>query len=336
VHGEVRGEGGGATGAMVSLVPDRGGMERMAFGTTGADGAYELTDVQPGSYVLQVVVFDDGAMGAGGQPTSPVLDTLSVAGEPEMRRDIRLPGGVMHGRVESAVDGKPLSGVRVLLHRRDEGRLMIGMFAAMEGRVGEAQSKADGSFRFRHLPAGTYEIVAGGQNMLGTGTTGWSVTRVPDLSVSEDGPGFAVRVAVRPAGAIAGSVTDSSGRPLPGAGVWARDPAGRWLASFSELATDASGRYEMADLEPGVWTLAFRDGSHALTLVPDLLVHAGETTPLDVKLPPGVSLRLAAGDVAPWSLQITLTGPDGRLLPTDRCGRWRPLITDQRGNREAR
>ncbi|MHC5210551.1 MAG: carboxypeptidase regulatory-like domain-containing protein [Planctomycetota bacterium] len=316
IYGSVRAEDGGTTSAMVSLVPLRGGMEKMAFGTTGDDGEYELEGVQPGEYVLQVVVFADGVMGGGGQPTSPVLQEIAVAGEPEMRRDIRLPGGVLHGRVESAVDGKPIANVRVLLQRRDEGRVAVGMFAAMDGRVGEAQTRQDGTFRFQHLPAGLYEVTAGGQNVLGTGETGWSVTRVPDLSVSEDGPGFAVRVPLRPAGAVAGTLSDAAGRPLPGVGLWARDPQGRWLTTFSEIASDAAGRYEMGSLEPGAWTLAFRDGSHALTLVPDVIVRAGETTPLDVTLPPGVSLRLAAGDVTPWSLDILLIGPDGPI-PTE-------------------
>jgi protocatechuate 3,4-dioxygenase beta subunit len=311
VFGTVRGEAGTTTGAMVSLVPVNGGLERMAFGTTGKDGVYELSGVQPGEYVLQVVVFDDGAMGAGGQPTSPVREPLAVAGEPELRRDIRLPGGVLHGRVESAADDALLPDVRILLHRRDEGRVSMGLFAAMDDRVGEAVSKADGTFRFRHLPAGTYEISAGGQNLLGTGETGYAMTRVPDLTVAEDGPGFAVRVALRPAGAVAGTVKDSSGRPLFGVSLWALGPDGAWLASFSEVSSDAGGRYELLSLEPGAWTLAFRDGSHALTLVRDVLVRAGETTALDVTLPPGVSLRLAGAGAAPWKLQISLLGPDG-------------------------
>jgi hypothetical protein len=98
--------------------------------------------------------------------------------------------------------------------------------------------------------------------------------------------------------------------------VWARGPDGHWLSPFSEIASDAGGRYDVTSLEPGSWLLAFRDGGHALTLVPGVLVRAGETTPLDVTLPPGVSLRLKAGDVAPWTLDIRLEGPDGPV-PTE-------------------
>ncbi|HZM01122.1 MAG TPA: carboxypeptidase-like regulatory domain-containing protein, partial [Planctomycetota bacterium] len=94
LHGTVRGSDGPAEGAMVSLVPERGGYEKLGMAMTDKRGDYEIEGVEPGEYLLQVVMLDAG-MTAGSQPASPVVETLAVAG-PEQRHDVRLPGGALN------------------------------------------------------------------------------------------------------------------------------------------------------------------------------------------------------------------------------------------------
>jgi len=315
VHGIVRAADGPVQGAMVSVSPARGGTQGMGFSGTNAEGEYELTIKEPGEYVFTVIVMDEG-MAAGSQPTSPVVKRVTIGGTPEQRQDVTLPGGSMHGIVESAEDGKRIPGVRVLLERTDEDRVEVGYVGLMGGRVGEAYTNEQGEFTFRFVPGGTYSVVAGGRNMLDMGTAGWGVTRVDDIRVSEGAPGFAVRVEVSRAGEVSGTVTDPAGLPITGVGVWAMDSRGVWLSTFSEVSTDVGGEYVLDSLDEGSWTLAFRDGSHALKMVAGVDVRIGEVTALDVTLEPGIALELALAGHDPGDLTITLVGPEGPV-PTD-------------------
>src|SRR2546423_5286637 len=55
--------------------------------------------------------------------------------------------------------------------------------------------------------------------------------------------------------AIAGVVRDDSGAVLPGATVEAASPA--LIEKVRTVTTDGEGRYRLADLRPGVYTLTF-------------------------------------------------------------------------------
>jgi hypothetical protein len=315
VSGRVTAADGPVPGALMTLVPEHGGMSGLEFASTAEDGTYAFEGVTPGAYVLSVTVMETNNAAVAGQASSPVSQQLAVGGLPEQRQDVRLPGGELHGTVESAVDGTKLAGGRVILEREDSDRPDFGFSAAMDGRVGETYTDAQGKFRFRFLPSGRFAVVAGGQNVIGMGTAGWAQTRVSDLAVLDGGPGFSVRVEVRPAGGIAGSVRSPGGQPIAGAGVWVADAAGNWSSTFSEIVSDAAGAYSVGSLQEGTWTLAFGDVTHALKLVRDVLVREGGTTPLDVTLVPGIGLELLTGGHPAGSLQTALAGPDG-AVPT--------------------
>ncbi len=309
--GRVAASDGPVNGAMLSLIPEQGGMTSMQFSGCDKDGRYEIAGIAPGRYVLQVSVVDTSNAASTGQATSPVSEQLTIGGLAEQVHDVALPGGELHGTVESAVDGSFVPGVRVVLSRTDADRPTFGLAQATNGRVGESYTDASGAFRFRFLPGGTYTLVVGGQNMIGMGARGWAQTLVEGQTVNSSGPGFGIRVKVRPAGSIEGTVRSTSGVPLADVGVWVADANGAWQSTLSEVASDAGGAYAIGSLQGGSWTLAFRDGTHALKLVPGLLVREGAVTRQDVRLEPGISLQLATGSHPAGSLQVTLVGPDG-------------------------
>ncbi len=314
LHGTVAAPDGPVAGAMVMLIPEEGGWGKIAFGTSGEAGDYELENVEAGRYALQCVVLDDGFV-AGNAPGSPVLDPIVIGGLPEQRHDVRLAGGTLHGTVSGARDGRRLAGVRVVLERVDDARPDAALFAASGNRVGEEFTDGAGNFRFRHLPTGDYELVAGGRNLMELGTPGWSVTRVGELRVVDGSPGFSVQVELQPAGGAAGTLRDPTGAPLSGVSAWAKGANGSWNGTLSEASSDAGGRWALHDLSPGGWTLAFGGAGRALTLVPGVLVREGETTRLDVTLRPGTRLLLDGNGRATGRLQLRLSGADG-LLPT--------------------
>ncbi len=314
LYGDVTESGKPVPGALVSAVPEQGGMAGMAFSTTDKAGHYELAGLKPGSFAFQVLPLEGSGVAAGSMSGSPVIEKLAVAGG-EQRHDVPLPGGEIAGVVESTADGSHVPGLRVLLERTDDGMPHLGLLKALGGRVGEVYTDKDGAFRFRHLPVGTFDVVAGGRNAAGIGAEGWAVARLRDVRVAGGGPGFTVHVKVAPAGGIAGRVTDTAGSPLSGVSLWFQDSQGRWASTFSEVTTDPTGAYACHSLDKGLWNVAFRDGSHALRIVPEVLVRVGETATVDTTLEAGVALNLDTGGRDPYALQIAIDGPDG-VLPT--------------------
>ena len=312
--GQVKDAAGPVSGAMLTLLPETAG-GKMGWANTGKDGEYKFAHVEPGRYGLTVIPTDTLAGGSGGQPSSAVFASLVLGAKAEQRHDVELPGGILNGVVVSKEDGHVVPRVRLVLERTDAEAHEVAYVAAMGGRVGEAYSDESGAFRFRHLPGGNYAVVAGGKGLVGLGAAGWAQKRVENLSVLEGGPGFTVKVEVEPAALVAGTVRDPGGQPLDGVGVWVLDAAGLPRSRFSEEASDSSGRYEVGDLRDGAWTLAFMDSGHALTIVRGVLVRTGESTPLDVTLPPGTSLRLDLKGRPAAGLDVSVIGPDGSSLP---------------------
>ncbi len=312
LHGQVTDAGGPVPQAMLTLLPESEGA-RLDITIADAEGAYEFDGVPAGRYGLQVTPMDSVAGQTQGQPGSPVFVALQLGALPEQRHDVALPGGVLNGLVVSADDGHAVPGVRVVLERTDEGVKEVSLLVAVGGRVAETFADVAGAFRFHHLPGGTYAVVAGGQNLLGMGASGWAQARVAEITVLEGSSGFTVKVEVEPSAVVAGTLTDIGGQPVSGAGVWVLDASGTPRSVFSEAVSSEGGSYEVSDLPDGTWTLAFMDGAHALTLVPGVLARTGERTPLDVTLPPGVPVRVALAGRSAASLEVSVSGPAGWL-----------------------
>ncbi len=263
----------------------------LRLGTSDDDGWYEIEGLHPGRYLLQVLPSQEVAPGSGAAPTAPVSRVVEVAGGPPTREDVRLPGGSLVGRTVDARTGDALAGIRVVLERTDEGRTRSALIDATGGRTGEAYSDETGTFRFRHLDDGTYDVLAGGANIIGMGEKGWSITRVPGVTVAESRAGFTLEIELQPAGSIIGEVEDTRGKPLGGVPIWARDDrTGRWTSLVAETTTTSSGAYEVHSLEPGPWTLAVGGTTHALTVVPGITVRRERATELDVVLQAGVEV----------------------------------------------
>ena len=315
VHGKVRSASGESPTAMVTLMPERG-TSGIKFAYTDETGDFELTGVVPGHYTMSTVPIDDGMVG-GSQPTASVIKTIHVTDAPRQRHDTNLPGGVMVVKAIADDDGRALSGVRIVLERTDSQRPDVPLMETMGWRMGEKYSGDDGVAHFKHLPDGTYTVVAGGMNLMGLGAKGWGTVRVEDVRVATGEVGFQVQIELPAAGRIDGVVTDPEGKPVIGAAVWAADRTGTWISVLSEVATDSAGRFALENLEEGSWTVAIRDPNWALSLRDGLAVRPGETTSHDVTLQRGVRVTVTTSDVDPWSdLQVQAMGPSGKVPTT--------------------
>ena len=314
VEGRVRARDGSGAPAMLVLMSESGAAPRFAYSDDA--GRYAIKNVGEGRYQISAIPMDGPPMGAGNQPTSSTVERLRVIGDVTVTRDFVLPGGSLRVALMDADGGRRLAGVRVILERTDPARPDVPLMELSGWRVGETYSDPQGEAEFRHLPEGTYTVVAGGQNLIGMGDPGWATVRHPGVRVVEDAEAFSLRLELQAAGALAGRVLDPAGRPVPDAAIWARGPDGQWLSTLAELHSDGAGAFTLGSLGEGRWTLAVRDAGHALLIEEGLEVRAGETRPVELRLRRGVQVLVDPGDFDPLGLDWTLLGPDGRV-PTE-------------------
>ena len=107
---------------------------------------------------------------------------------------------------------------------------------------------------------------------------------------------------LEPGGAIAGTVRDTTGRPVEGVIVFAQliEYRTRMVGGYGEAVSDKEGRFLVGGLSPGVFNLLFRGapGHEQLTAraVEGLRVKAGAETPANLTVIRGRPLRGAVID----------------------------------------
>ena len=99
-------------------------------------------------------------------------------------------------------------------------------------------------------------------------------------------------------GSIAGTVMDSSGAVLPGVTVEASSPA--LIEKVRSVVTDARGLYQIVDLPPGIYTVAFTLAGFNTTRREGVTLTTGFTA--------NVTAQLAVGDVKE-TLTVTASSP---------------------------
>jgi len=218
----------------------------------------------------------------------------SAPGHAPLQRRVTPPGDGLHlvlapppgafGRVVDGAD-QPIGGVEVALHGDPP--------AEPGAEEAVAESDAGGVFRFAATPVGTVTLTARGE--------GWAPLTVRGVTVVDggDSPGgegpvdLGTLTLVRGV-RIEGRVIDPEGLPLAGARVEPRVDRRRRLApavtGVEPVATDASGRFSIADLVAGaVRDLTFRaDGYLPRTM---RAVRAPTEPLLEVVLRPAASVR---------------------------------------------
>src|SRR5262245_58005114 len=124
-------------------------------------------------------------------------------------------------------------------------------------------------------------------------------------------------------GAIAGSVSDPSGTPVPAVAVVASSDA--LIENTRTATTDGDGRYRIEDLRPGIYQLRFMhpgwrsyelngvELTTSLTAIVNAQLAVGTLTETIV-----VTGEPPAVDVQSGKRAVTLTGDVIRLLPTAR------------------
>ena len=234
--------------------------------TTGADGRYRITDLDPGDWRV-----------SARHPQGPVPTTLNVKleGGATVRQDFALEGGVIEG-LAVAADGKtPIDGANVRLERVEgdggettTGEVRMEFAIAAGGPIGgggrgartlrfggpgddnsRVASQRDGSFRIPWVPAGKYRVrVTHPAHLATTSDT---------VELATNGHVEGLKVALPAAARLKVTVrSKADGRPLEGHSVQlGNDTDGREFGF-----TDSEGVASFDSLAPGAWNITVREG----------------------------------------------------------------------------
>jgi MFS family permease len=246
VSGTVRMPDGSPVGRGVVTVTGRDGRQ-VARGLVGADGAYALTSLSPGTYTAI-------ASAPGLRPDAVVLSVPEHGGT---TWDVVLHGNcVITGTVKSEVDGPGLAEVAVLVT------------AANGHVVAQTVTGPDGSFELTALPHGELVVTADAPQHRPAAVVVSLVLGSPmDLDL-----------VLPSAGEVHGAVSGPGGTALAGATVTVVDATGAVVTSAS---TDEHGNYRVGDLVDGEYTVVtslFQPATARVALT------AGGTTEMDVVL----------------------------------------------------
>ena len=245
LSGTMEGRGGSpASGITVSA---QGATGVLGSAETGPNGAYSLDLTTPGNVDIVAAGASVGILVEANQSAA----IGSVTTVPTMvAGTASLPVRVTNG--SGSVMGASVS---------------LSPVGADTASVG-ATTDATGAATIPNLQTGNYTLLV---------SDGKDAQSSQALSVGQ-GVNSVVQVALSPGGSIAGAVTDSSG-PVAAATVTAVAGQARETAF-----TGSTGTYALAALTPGTYTLSVSAPGDAPTVVPNVTVGAGLTTPQNVAL----------------------------------------------------
>jgi protocatechuate 3,4-dioxygenase beta subunit len=208
----------------------------------------------------------------------PTLVPGAPAGAPaDLGRIVLQPGAALTGSVEDP-EGRPLAGARVRVQRTDELEDWLS-WAGAKSLENEVKTGVDGGFEASDLTPGDWLRLRIEREGYASRTVG--------LDTWQEGP---LRIVLSPISQVAGQVLDEAGSPIPGARiVLENELADRCLAGGP---TDAEGRFAIAGLSPGRYTLHVSATGHLPAEPQPVKVLAGaDVTDLEIRLDEGAVIE---------------------------------------------
>ncbi|HLA77221.1 MAG TPA: carboxypeptidase-like regulatory domain-containing protein [Vicinamibacteria bacterium] len=243
----------------------------------GADGRFKLERVAPGSYAL-------AALARGHAPDR--VEAVVGAKETVVNLgDIKLEVGLtIRGRVREK-GGAPIV----------EATISAMPANPPATSLDDLRVEADGSFALAGLQPGAYRLT--------TTAPGYARDQRQASTGTEN-----LEIVLDPAGTIAGTVVDETGRPVESFTVAAQDAAsgrgGMRGPGLRESLTAADGRFLLDGATAGTWVVTVEAAELAPATVSNVKVAMGGTTDLGM-------VRLTRGG----ALRGTVVEGDGRAVP---------------------
>ncbi|HEV8113472.1 MAG TPA: carboxypeptidase regulatory-like domain-containing protein [Planctomycetota bacterium] len=290
VHGTILDAGKPvASGTLIGLGSEGNGAlgVDMKIAHVSLGGQYDYPGLAPGRWQLTL----QGRREESGPGEVRML--LDVPDQPELRADLSLPEGGLEGQVIDDSTHEPVANADVRLRALGAPRLkgLLAMAMSQEGGA-RATSDESGHFSFDRLCAAEYEVTVrpprGKENSKRWAPPDPVVVRVDEGRVER---GCVLRL-VAPV-TLVGFVRGEGGEAIEGARVFVRRqdrPEGR----PERTRSDASGRFEVAGLAPGVYVLGAAAKDYADGTQRDVHVEraSGEAKPQEIRLSRGVAVTV--------------------------------------------
>lgn len=191
---------------------------------------------------------------------SPSAWAATAQATPPARANMRVGTASIRGKVASSADA-PLGRARIVLTSP----------TLSESRV--ALSRADGTYEFTHLPAGSYALSTSRSGYAPQGYGERRSTPATPVTVGDGQSLTGIDFSLRPAGVIVGRVLDEDDQPFAGATVDALVPRTEQgqptLAAVATTESDDRGAFRLTGLAAGQYYVSAFDPAFA---------HVGDET----------------------------------------------------------
>jgi protocatechuate 3,4-dioxygenase beta subunit len=284
--------------------------------TSGADGVFEIKNVEPGEYELSASM--------KGFATSESTKARCAAGQATEGIEIQLPAGVsVAGRVVEASTGAAVAGA-VVWAATSGGNPFAG-FTMSDMAEGDPQAPADsvsartdaqGAFVLSGLSPGAVNIEAR------------ALDHAPASSSGVEAPATDVLVTIGVGGAVEGRVTNEDGSPAAGEQI----AVGQGFGGGRTAKSDSKGDYRVERLRPGKYQLKLVDTKNMMAMFTpgrdSVTVKEGETVRHDFKKKGGVGRQFAGaalrdGKPIANAMVVLVGGSSGfKMATTDENGRY--------------
>jgi len=297
---------------------------------TGQDGFFRIEDRRAGESVT---------LGASRTGYAPAAATgVQVPPEQPVRLVLQ-PSAAVEGRAVDP-DGKPVAGVRIVVHPADPMAMGGGTRLFTTARIRQTVSDETGFFRAEDVIPGTIELQAM--------ATGFQDTEIKNLEVRAGQELKGVEVVLAPGAVIEGRVLSPSGQPVIGAEVSVAESNQSF--SLRRATSDGDGHYRMEGVAPGTRTIQAEHKGYRRS-VRELEVRAGENS-LDLRLEGGVEVSgrvleeggtpLASARVqlregwSSWNQPSATSGADGSFTLTGVADGTYRLLAEKEGYARSR
>jgi hypothetical protein len=286
--------------------------EFVGLAFTGEGGAYTITGLYAGSYVLE---FERYAI--GGEQVQYYKDKASrataeqvavTAGATVTGIDETLPAlGQITGTVSGAGQGLEGASVELL-----SGESKVDAVDTTTGGAYTIREVLPGAYKVRFVPPEHSDYLP--QYYNGADAAAQATT----VNVATGATTGSIDAALPAAGEIAGTVSDTLGAGMTGIEV---DLFNAGHALIADTTTGAGGSYALPGLQSGSYLLEFFDSSYATTYYSDkttlasaegVAVSAGSVTAgIDARMPPAADVTGAGGSSATGEITGVVTEPGG-------------------------
>jgi carboxypeptidase family protein len=280
-------------------------------GETGEDGSALFEKVPPGAAYLRV---------SPGAESAETRHSIAVPEAGEKDFDVSLTGGEILGRVHEREGGAPVQAIQVRAESVEDASAGTRLEAEWN-----AETDAEGRFRVRDLPAGSYWVIAGRLPGAFYSPKGKADDLfAPPVGPIEVGEGAAVNVEIPVVrgGRARVVVLDSDGAPLEGVPVHIRSSGGEAPPIFrwgQGATTDGRGIARVGGIVPGLHYYASAQArGFGECMSEEREIRSGEETEFRVVRRAATRVRIALvgedGAPAAWPTLRLLDGKGRELL----------------------